>query len=373
MKLTKTLSVFAIVLFVSSNLANAQPTVKNLDAKIVTLVKQAKIPQMQLSYCDKTLKYDIGVLNSDFLNSKAEAKVWRDDSTSIFQAASLSKVVFTYIVLKMYQRGEIDLDKPLYLYTDIDRFVDKEQAKKITARIVLKHRSGLPDWCASPSSEAWPTSPIKFKYPVDSCFNYSGEAMAFLQRAVEAIKGEPIQKIAEREVFVPLHMQHTAYEWLPCYDQMAVCGYNSNGENRGKRESLRANVAYTLRTNAVEYGRFLDELFCGETLSASTKKLMFDPDHNRAIGEPAENRACDKVMYWGMSIGIEMNKNHGKVLWHWGDNGNFKALFVYIPREYKRLLYFTNSANGHDIINQLTSIFFKDDEPFAISDWIVGQ
>lgn len=34
--------------------------------------------------------------------------------TTIFEAASLSKPVFAYIVLKMAEHGELDLDKPLY-------------------------------------------------------------------------------------------------------------------------------------------------------------------------------------------------------------------------------------------------------------------
>ena len=74
------------------------------------------------------------------------------DKEAVFQAASLSKVVFAYIVMKMYDKGEIDIDRPLYEYTDIDRFVDKDMAKKLTARLILMHRSGIDDWAASPSS-----------------------------------------------------------------------------------------------------------------------------------------------------------------------------------------------------------------------------
>lgn len=343
-----------------------------LNEKLARIIKSNSIPQFQLNYSEPNFKYEVGIINPYFLDTAASAivAVNEDDSTAIFQAASLSKVLFACIVLRMYERGEIDLDMPLYKYTDIDRFVDKEKAKKLTARIILQHRTGIKNWCASPSSDEWPTSPITFIREVDSCFGYSGEGIAFLQRAVESIKKKPIQKIAEEEIFIPLRMRHTAYDWIPCYDSLAVPGHNSEGVNRGTRKGLKANTAYTLRTNAKEYAYFLDMLFFGDLLKPQTKEMMFTPNKMNAIYNQQKPRSCDYKMYWGLGIGIEKNENHGDILWHWGDNGNFKALFIYIPKEKKRLVYFTNSAHGHDIIDSITSLFFNDLQPFYISSWI---
>ena len=137
------------------------------------------------------------------------------DEQSIFQAASLSKPVFAYILMKMVDAGKIDLDHPVADYTDIDRFADKEMARRLTPRIVLSHQTGLPNWAAGPSSDEWPASTIVFRYPADSCFAYSGEGYTFLQRAVEAIEGAPLDEIARREVFDPFEMPTTSYAWQP--------------------------------------------------------------------------------------------------------------------------------------------------------------
>jgi CubicO group peptidase (beta-lactamase class C family) len=272
--------------------------------------------------------------------------------------------------MKLHENGEIDLDKPICEYTDITRFANKEQAKLLTPRIVLNHRTGLPNWSTSPSSEEWPASTIEFKFATDSCFGYSGEGFAYLQRAVEAIKGKDIDAIAEELVFDPLGMQYTSYNWLPIYDALAVDGYNKEGENRGKGRHPRANVGYTLRTCAADYSKFIQALLNGTGMRQETFATMFEANSGPAHRYRDNNRECDKKIAWAMGIGTEENANHGKILWHWGDNGNFKALFLVIPAEKKTLVYFTNSAYGHDIINPITALFLKDTTPITVSDWI---
>lgn len=283
---------------------------------------------------------------------------------SIFQAASLSKPLFAYIVMKMVDRGQIDLDTPIATYTDIDRFEDKEMAQKLTPRIVLSHQTGLPNWAVSPSSDEWPTSRITFKYPVDSCYAYSGEGYAFLQRAVEAIQGEPLDEIARREVFEPFDMPTTSYAWLPAYDSLALVGFNRDGENRGQGRHPRANCAYTLRTNALEYANFLQRgLLKGEGLSEASHKAMFTHQvHAQRYAD--EPRACDSTVFWCLGFGAVKDDYY----WHWGDNGNFKALWLLHPSTQEGFVYFSNRATGHDLLDPFLKQLTGDDLP--LNDWI---
>ena len=283
---------------------------------------------------------------------------------SIFQAASLSKPLFAYIVMKMVDRGQIDLDTPIATYTDIDRFEDKEMAQKLTPRIVLSHQTGLPNWAVSPSSDEWPTSRITFKYPVDSCYAYSGEGYAFLQRAVEAIQGEPLDEIARREVFEPFDMPTTSYAWQPAYDSLALVGFNRDGENRGQGRHPRANCAYTLRTNALEYANFLQRgLLKGEGLSEASHKAMFTHQvHAQRYAD--EPRACDSTVFWCLGFGAVKDDYY----WHWGDNGNFKALWLLHPSTQEGFVYFSNRATGHDLLDPFLKELTGDDLP--LNDWI---
>lgn len=368
-------------------------------AEIEKIIEQAQVPLIQLEYHSPQENISLQVENPRFYDSVKIDAGTATPHPAVFQAASLSKVVFAYIVMKMYDNGEIDLDTPLYQYTNIDRFKilpnqndDKKplrlkgrkakqaekaalelqiaRAQKLTARMILNHRSGLPNWSAGPSSAQWPTSPIAFKFAPDSCFGYSGEGFAFLQRAVETIRGKGIEEIAREEVFEPLQMQLTSYTWLPQYDTLAVDGYNGKGENRGVGKHPRANVGYTLRTCAADYSKFLQALLHGTGLKPETAAMMFEANTGNAVRYADHHRECDSTIAWAMGIGTENNFKHGKVLWHWGDNGNFKALFMIIPKEDITLAYFTNSNYGHDIIDPLTALLLKDHTPFTLSDWI---
>jgi len=331
-------------------------------------VKSAKIPVFQYCIFEKDISIGGVILADSAYNYTQPA-----NNSSIFQAASLSKPLFAYIVMRMVDKGEIDLDTPICRYTDIERFEDKEMAAILTPRMVLSHTTGLPNWSARTSSNEWPTSVIKFKYPADSCFSYSGEGFAYLQRAVEAIRGASLDVIAREEVFVPLGMNSTSYGWLPQYDSIALDGFNRAAKNRGQGRHPRENSAYTLRTNASEYMRFLIAVMEGKGLSATSHTEMLTPQLH-AI-RFADHPDCDSTIQWTIGLGAIYSdtaaadkREAPRYYYHLGDNGSFKALFVFRPEDRRGIVYFTNSANGHDIITSVTRATFG--ELLSIQDWL---
>jgi len=331
------------------------------------LVDSLDIPSMQLSVYDKSKGEDY------FTVLCGSDKTITPDSRQIYQAASLSKVVFSYIVMRLLDQGKIDLDTPVANYTNIDRFVDKEMASKLTPRMVLTHTTGLYNWAESPSSDLWPTSAIEFHYPADSCYGYSGEGFAFLQRAVEDITGKSLNEVAREYVFEPFDMPLTSYEWIPEYEDYALCGFNLAGENRGRREGLKPNSAFTLRTNSEEYMNFLvHAVLLGEGLSEDTHKLWLTP-RSHAIRFAGKERPCDKDIYWcnGMGVKVKFDSSGNpmpKQYWHWGDNGSWKALFVVDPEKGIAMDYFTNSEKGHNFCDEVCELFTG--QSYGLQEWI---
>ncbi len=75
------------------------------------------------------------------------------DENSIILGASLSKVVFTYIVMQLIQEGVLELDKPLYIYLEkplpeynnYKDLAEDDQWKLLTVRTCLSHTTGFPN------------------------------------------------------------------------------------------------------------------------------------------------------------------------------------------------------------------------------------
>src|SRR5215472_12790424 len=115
-------------------------SVVKLQANIPALMKQADIPGMSIAVVRNGRVAWHG--NFGVKNTKTAQPV--DDNT-VFEAASLSKPVFAYAVLKLVEQGKIGLDVPLTTYL-AKPYIADDRLKEITARFVLSHRTGFPNW-----------------------------------------------------------------------------------------------------------------------------------------------------------------------------------------------------------------------------------
>src|ERR1700761_3944209 len=80
------------------------------EQKLNDIIKPYGIPGMQL-VCIKGNK--VQNINVGVISKGSDKKV---TSNTVFEAASLSKCVFSYIVMRLYDRGIISLDTPLSQY-----------------------------------------------------------------------------------------------------------------------------------------------------------------------------------------------------------------------------------------------------------------
>ena len=104
------------------------------------------------------------------------------DDRTIFEGASLSKPLFAYMVMFLVEDEKLDLDKPLHEYLDYHYHgIDKEddRYKEITARMVLSHTTGFPNWR--------PDYDLIIHFDPGTDFRYSGEGYIFLERVIQSI------------------------------------------------------------------------------------------------------------------------------------------------------------------------------------------
>jgi CubicO group peptidase (beta-lactamase class C family) len=264
---------------------------------------------------------------------------------TIFEAASLSKPVFAYAVLRLVDRGEWDLDEPLWTVLEYDRVAHDERAQLITTRMVLSHMTGLPNWGGTP---------LELVRDPDTQWGYSGEGFGFLARAIEQQTGLEANALVRREVFEPLGMSQSSYVWTEAYDEQAATGHGLIGTPLPKGRPQQAHAAATLHTTAVDYARFLAAMMTGKGLEPATYEAMLTPQ-----SQVFNRDSLVPDVYWGLGWGLQETER-GAAIWHWGDNMDFRAYVIGYPAEDAGLVYFTNSENGLAIAEDLVSFFFED-------------
>ena len=155
-----------------------------------SLMAAGNLPGLQVA------RVEDGTVVEDFALGvvEAEGEVPITAST-VFEAASLSKPVTAYVAFRLVDRGELDLDTPLWEILEYPRLAHDGRARTITPRMVLSHTTGLPNWGGTPlelieePGEAW---------------GYSGEGFVYLQRAMEKLTGRSLQELPRPRCSAPL-------------------------------------------------------------------------------------------------------------------------------------------------------------------------
>ena len=148
------------------------------------------------------------------LRAGSEKKV---DRNTIFEACSMTKPVLAYLALKLVEQGRLDLDRPLVQYLDKPYLEDQPLHKKITARMVLSHTSGFPNWRPG---EWLSGNPLIVEFEPGTKFGYSGEGFLYLQRVIEHITGTPYCKYVDDKLFKPLGLILSSHEWQDVFKRV---------------------------------------------------------------------------------------------------------------------------------------------------------
>jgi CubicO group peptidase (beta-lactamase class C family) len=314
--------------------------VPQLERDIPELMKKDRVPGLSIALIRSgktTWVHGFGIKQAQTNHPVTE--------DTVFEAASLSKPVFTYGVLKLVEQGKLGLDVPLTKYLPKPFVAGDERLTKITARIVLSHRTGFPNWPGDGGS-------VPIYFPPGERFSYSGEGYIYLQRVVEQITAKPLNDYMREAVFTPLGMTSSSYVWRPDFDGLTATGHDSDGKPVELWKPKEALAASTLNTTAEDYGRFVEAVLNGKGLTPATLREMETPqialDPECRICIKHEPKRLSKNLFWGLGWGIE-RKGGTDMLWHWGDNGSFKAFVMADPKTKSGVVMFANSENGLEI------------------------
>ncbi len=274
------------------------------------------------------------------------------DERTIFPAASLTKPVFAYGAMKLVRDGRLDLDRSLSDYLDVPYIQEDDRLQKITARMVLSHTTGFPNW--RPGRWTGSPKPLTIQFEPGTNFRYSGEGYNYLQIVVENITGQQLDIYMKNTVLNPLGMHDSCFVWDEALESVIAIPHNRWGRAADKWQwrPEKPEAAGTLFTTILDYARFISAMLLTadnyKHLANSTQKLS--PKYLEKMLKPQIE--IDNQMAWSLGWGL---KEHGKEwsFWQWGDNPGFKHFAVGSRSHKFAAVIFTNGQNGKSVYRHI--------------------
>ena len=280
---------------------------------------------------------------------------------TLFQAASISKIVTSLVILKLVELGKLKLNDDANKYLQDFEIRDKTGLmKKITIKQLLSHAgevscSGFRGYSnkekipgieqilkSKPLSNS---EKIFVKYGQDE-YHYSGGGYIILQKIIENITKEKFENTTRKFIFEPLKMGESFFEKL---DKKKISnfalGYEGKKKVKGDFFFYPEKAAAGLWTTAEDLSKLLIEIqiSCKEKL----KKVLSQKSIKKIL------TPVIKVEENFMGLGVFISKNR-KFFFHAGSNMGYKSKFI-MDLNGNGIVVLTNSSKGYEFINELVS------------------
>lgn len=205
---------------------------------------------------------------------------------TVMYGASLTKAVFAYTVMQLYQEGRIDLDrsiadylaKPLPDYPEEDKYsswqdlAGDERWRKLTPRILLNHGSGFANF-----GFLEPDKKLRFHFDPGARYAYSGDGFILLQFVLERGLEMDVGAEMQRRVFDRFGMQNTSMTWRPDFARNLADGWSVDGRIEPHDERSTVRAAGSMDTTIADFAKFAAGFIRGEGLTKRARVEMVRP------------------------------------------------------------------------------------------------
>ena len=271
-----------------------------------------------------------------------------------FHVASTSKTFTAIAILQLVQQGRISLQDSL------QKFFPRFPYKGITVKMLLNHRSGLPNYLYFMSNFKWGMNEkgkwnhqyatnedvlkmIIEKMPdptgsPDTKFNYCNTNFVLLALIIEKITGKSYPDYLQQQIFGPLHMNHTYVFQLK--DSLTATPSFTNNGTLWNFDFLDATYGdkniYTTPRDLLKWDQALYSNFL---INTSLLDSAFAPYSFEKPG----------IHNYGLGWRLQLLPNGKKIVYHFGkwhgSNAAFarlidaKATIIIIGNRFNRIIY----------------------------------
>ncbi|MEQ8552750.1 MAG: serine hydrolase domain-containing protein [Cyclobacteriaceae bacterium] len=221
------------------------------------------------------------------------ASGWHDREAKIpanphdlFKIASISKLYDAVAVTKLVSDGRLSLDKTIADY--LPELSDKiENSDKITLRLMIQHRSGIPNFTDAPGFWAAPTEtfeeslaliqgkPANFEPGED--YEYCNTNYLLINKIMDDVLGYGNFQFIQEEILNPLSLNHTFSSVSEVNIEDVMSGYHV-----GYPHDLKTND-FGMHATAEDVGTFLRALNDGSLFDEGEQEIyssIYEYEHS---------------------------------------------------------------------------------------------
>jgi D-alanyl-D-alanine carboxypeptidase len=200
---------------------------------------------------------------------------------SLFKIASISKLYVAVAVAKLVKDGRLSLDKTLaeYLPELVGRI---ENADKITLRMMVQHRSGIPNYTDTPGY--WESPPKANRdnlelilnksadFEPDEKYSYSNTNYLLIGEILDKTLEHSHHRYIKEEILIPLKLNHT-YSLLSEVDLDDVMSGYYVGYDDDLKQNDFISPAGSMVATAEDVGLFLRALNDGSVFNEGEQEI----------------------------------------------------------------------------------------------------
>lgn len=337
--------------------AGWRESIADLERRIPQMMAEFKVPGLSIAVIR-----DASVAWRSGFGVKSRASNAPVDDDTVFEGQSMSKPVFAYRVMKLCETGVLDLDAPLTRYTP-ERYVENDpRLDLVTARRVLSHTTGWPNWRSK-------DDPLRFNFTPGDRWSYSGEGYHYLQSVVTRLVGhvdhtrcgtfEMDYRVCATDfgdymtanLLKPFGMTRSGYVWTDAIGKNQAGAHDKDGTPFARRKSTAVDVARygsagSLLTTAGDYAKFLIEVMAPRPADAfrlddASRREMLRPQ----VAVPESPIPTQWALGWQV-----WRLEKGQAIAHGGDDAGFHSQSVFFPAQRSGFVVLTNGDGGVDLI-----------------------
>ena len=298
----------------------------------------------------------------------AKGKPVRSDT--VFQAASISKAVTAWGVMRLVEQGKVDLDAPAERYLTRWHFPPSDfDAQGVTIRRLLSHTSGLSAGLSTGYGGFEPGEPlptleeslagkttvkggVRIVSDPGSSFSYSGANYLVLHLLIEEVTGLPFSTYMRQEVLEPLGMTNSSYTWRPELRSATARAYDAWGQPL-PNYIIPERAAGGLYTTAPDLARFVAAHMSGPRGEAAGRGVLAPETLHQMLTPQPATKGAPFGDRWGLGYQLT-DAGSAKLAHHSGDNIGWKTWAVFKPEAGTGFAVLTNSDRGISLSVELT-------------------